>query len=120
MFEDHLNLATFYRRLSIVIRIGRTAVAISHEPPLLNKLPTSSIDPLLRALVLAVQHIGNVLLTEVQPPLPLDQRFNIIGNRHAPSLNEWWAGGESCGEERCQRPRRSQQRYSVLSAATQT
>ena len=53
-FEDHLNLTTFYRRLSIVIRIGRTAVAISHEPPLLNKLPASSIDPLLRALVLAV------------------------------------------------------------------
>jgi hypothetical protein len=83
---------------------------------LLNKLPTSSIDPLLRAPVLAVQHIGNVLLTEVQPPLPLDQRFDIIGNRHSPSLNEWWDGGESCGEERCQRPRRSQQRYSVLLA----
>ncbi len=62
---------------------------MSHKLPCLSEQPTIRINPLLIGVILAKQHVGNVLLSETESGFAPDQCYNIVGNRHGSSLPDF-------------------------------
>lgn len=52
------------RRWMVSERVAWSTLTMSHKPLFLYESPTSRIDPLLISVVLAIKHIGDVLLAE--------------------------------------------------------